>query len=188
MDKSHTPMSPSAAPKSTVVITGVTRGLGRAMVDEFVRLGHFVFGCGRTKPLIEELSRSYPEHDFQRVDVASDKEVRRWAARFLDQHAAPDYVLNNAAVINSISLLKVSDKDFSNVMDINVKGVVNVVRHFAPSMEKCKRGIIVNFNSRWGQQFEPNMGPYCATKWAVVAITRVLAEELKPASVCRHRN
>jgi len=65
--------------EKTVVITGVTRGLGRAMVDEFIRLGHTVFGCARTKNQIERLVRVYPKHDFQCVDVASDEEVKIWA-------------------------------------------------------------------------------------------------------------
>jgi NADP-dependent 3-hydroxy acid dehydrogenase YdfG len=66
---------------STVVMTGVARGLGRAMVDEFVHLGHTVFGCARTGDEIEELRRMYPRHDFQTVDVASNAEVKTRAER-----------------------------------------------------------------------------------------------------------
>jgi NAD(P)-dependent dehydrogenase (short-subunit alcohol dehydrogenase family) len=177
-------MSPTAFQPSTVVITGVTRGLGRAMVDEFVRLGHAVFGCARTKNGIEELTRMYPGQDFQTVDVASDAQVKAWAERLLREHGPPDFVLNNAAVINlKASLWEVGDREFSNEIDINIKGVVNVIRHFAPSMISRKHGVIVNFSSRWGTKFEKQMAPYCAKKWAVVALTRVLAEELKPEGV-----
>jgi NAD(P)-dependent dehydrogenase (short-subunit alcohol dehydrogenase family) len=93
-------------------------------------------------------------------------------------------VLNNAAVINpKAALWRVSNRDFSDEVDINIKGLVNVIRHFTPSMVRRKRGVIVNFTSRWGTSFETNMAPYCATKWAVVALTRVLAEELRPEGV-----
>jgi NAD(P)-dependent dehydrogenase (short-subunit alcohol dehydrogenase family) len=173
-------MTPLLSQPLTVVITGVTRGLGSAMVDEFVRLGHTVLGCARTRQEIENLARLYPTHDFKVVNVASDAEVRAWAQCLLRQYGPPDLVLNNAAVINlKASLWKVADRDFSEEIDINIKGVVNVIRHFTPSMITRKRGVIVNFSSRWGKNFEKQMAPYCATKWAVVALTRALAEELK---------
>jgi NAD(P)-dependent dehydrogenase (short-subunit alcohol dehydrogenase family) len=154
------------------------------MVDEFVRLGHTVLGCARTKNEIEELTRMYPGQDFQTVDVASDEQVKAWAERLLREYGPPDFVLNNAAVINlKRSLWEVGDREFSNEIDINIKGVVNVIRHFTPSMISQKHGVIVNFSSRWGTKFEKQMAPYCATKWAVVALTRVLAEELRPEGI-----
>jgi NAD(P)-dependent dehydrogenase (short-subunit alcohol dehydrogenase family) len=166
---------------STIVITGVTRGLGRAMVDEFDRLGHTVIGCARTKREIEELAKLFPNHDFQVVDVASDPEVRAWARRLSKKYKPPDFVLNNAAVLNvKASLWEVPHRDFSAEVDINIKGVANVIRHFVPWMIPHRRGVVVNFTSRWGKQFQRQMGPYCATKWAVVALTRTLAAELRP--------
>jgi len=170
--------------RTTIVITGVTRGLGRAMVDEFVRLGHIVSGCGRTKSEIERLVQLYPEHDFQVVDVASHLQVRAWAEHLIEKHGAPRLVLNNAAVLNAKApLWEVSDQDFSNEIEVNIKGVVNVIRHFAPSMIGRRRGVIINFCSRWAVDVEKLMGPYCATKWAVIALTRVLAQELQEHGV-----
>jgi NAD(P)-dependent dehydrogenase (short-subunit alcohol dehydrogenase family) len=173
-------MSSTGYQPSTVIITGATRGLGRAMVDEFIRRGHIVLGCARTKSDIESLTSSYPGHDFQAVNVASDAEVKVWAERLLKTYRPPDFVINNAAIINlKASLWEVGVCDFSDEIDINVKGVVNVIRHFVPAMIARKRGVIVNFSSRWGRKVEKQMAPYCATKWAVVALTRALAEELK---------
>jgi NAD(P)-dependent dehydrogenase (short-subunit alcohol dehydrogenase family) len=169
---------------SLIVITGVTRGLGRAMVDEFIRLGHKVIGCARTRSAIDELTVTYPEHDFQVVDVASDRAVGAWAQRLLKTYGPPDFVLNNAAIINfKASLWEVDYQEFSNELDVNIKGVANIVRHFAPTMICHRHGVFVNFISRWGTRFEKQMAPYCATKWAVVALTRVLAAELKPEGV-----
>jgi NADP-dependent 3-hydroxy acid dehydrogenase YdfG len=68
-------------PKTFVLITGITHGLGRAMADEFVRLGHTVLGCGRSKEEIAHLrSRFGPPHDFEIVDVAADQAVEPWAS------------------------------------------------------------------------------------------------------------
>jgi NAD(P)-dependent dehydrogenase (short-subunit alcohol dehydrogenase family) len=168
----------------TIVITGVTRGLGRAMVDEFVRLGHRVLGCARTKHEIDLLKHTYPEHDFQVADVAADADVRTWATRVLSMVGPPDFVINNAAVLNcKAPLWEVDANECSDAIDINVKGVVNVVRHFAPPMIGRGHGVIVNLCSRWGIHSEQYMAPYCATKWAVVALTRVLAEEMRSHNI-----
>ena len=71
------------------------------MVDEFVRLGHTVLGCGRSQEGIEQLRQQFGSpHDFAVVDVASDDEVKAWASRLLGSYGPPDLVLNNAGVIN----------------------------------------------------------------------------------------
>ena len=164
----------------TIVITGVTRGLGRAMADEFARLGHTVLGCGRSRREIEALRKRYPSpHDFEVVDVADDENVNSWAQRLLKSHPAPDLLLNNAAIINrNAPLWQVSADDFSNVIDINIKGVANTVRHFVPAMIERGSGVIVNFSSGWGRSTDAEVAPYCATKWAIEGLTQALAQEL----------
>ncbi len=163
-----------------VLITGVTRGLGRAMVDEFIRLGHTVLGCGRSEHVIERLCRQFgPPHDFAVVDVASDDQVKAWASRLLGSSDPPDLVLNNAGVINqNARLWEVPEQEFSQVIDVNIKGVANVIRHFLPAMVKRKRGVVVNFSSGWGRSTDAEVAPYCATKWAVEGLTQAFAQEL----------
>jgi NAD(P)-dependent dehydrogenase (short-subunit alcohol dehydrogenase family) len=166
--------------KKIILITGATRGLGRAMVDEFVRHGHTVLGCARSRQGIEQLGRQIGSpHDFSVVDVASDDEVEAWASRLLGAYAPPDLVLNNAGVINrNARLWDVPEREFSQVIDVNIKGVANVIRHFVPAMVKRKRGVIVNFSSGWGRSTDAEVAPYCATKWAVEGLTQAFAQEL----------
>ncbi len=163
-----------------VLITGVTRGLGRAMVDEFVRLGHTVLGCGRSKREIDKLHRQFPQpHDFYTVDIASDDEVKSWASLMLSAHGPPDLVLNNAGIINkNAPLWEISAREFSEVIDVNVKGFANIIRHFAPEMVKRKHGVIVNFSSGWGRSTDAEVAPYCASKWAIEGLTLALSQEL----------
>lgn len=164
----------------TIVITGVSSGLGRALAGEFIRLGHVVLGCGRRRESIEELRQSFGQkHDFATVDVASDEQVRSWAVRLAKSHAAPDLLLNNAAIINqNAPLWKVGAREFSDVIDVNIKGVANCIRHFVPAMIKRGSGVIVNFSSGWGRSADAEVAPYCATKWAIEGMTRALAQEL----------
>jgi NAD(P)-dependent dehydrogenase (short-subunit alcohol dehydrogenase family) len=165
-----------------VLITGVTRGLGRAMTVEFIRLGHTVLGCGRSEPEITQLQRQFPgPNDFAVVDVADDSQVEAWAKRVLKSHGAPDLLLNNAALINrNAPLWEVPAPEFSEVMDVNIKGVANVIRHFVPAMIQQGRGVIVNFSSGWGRSTDAEVAPYCATKWAIEGLTQALAQELPP--------
>lgn len=168
-------------PRSKIVlITGVTRGLGRAMVDEFVRLGHTLLGCGRSREAIGQLRKTFgTPHDFAEVDVACDEQVKSWAGRVLKSHSPPDLLLNNAALINrNAPLWKVPAQEFSDVIDVNIKGVANVIRHFVPAMVERKSGVIVNFSSGWGRSTDAEVAPYCATKWAIEGLTQSLAQEL----------
>lgn len=164
----------------TVLITGVTRGLGRAMVEEFVRLGHVIIGCGRSETEIVKLQKQFPTlNDFAAVNVADDSEVATWAKRILHSHGPPDLLLNNAALINrNAKLWEVPAREFSDVIDVNIKGVVNVIRHFVPTMVKRGSGVIVNFSSGWGRSTDAEVAPYCATKWAIEGLTQALAQEL----------
>lgn len=163
-----------------VAITGVSRGLGRALVAEFVARGCTVWGCARSEAAIAELARRWPApHRFDRVDVADDLQVKSWAAQALAGGRAPDLLLNNAAIVNrNAPLWETPAAEFDRVMAVNVCGVANVIRHFVPAMIANKRGAIVNFSSGWGRSTSPDVAPYCATKFAIEGLTQALAQEL----------
>jgi NAD(P)-dependent dehydrogenase (short-subunit alcohol dehydrogenase family) len=168
--------------QKTILITGVSRGLGRAMTEEFVQLGHTVLGCGRSETEIAQLQKQLgSQHDFAVVDVANDEQVAAWAKRILKSHAAPDLLLNNAGLINrNARLWEIGAPEFSDVIDVNLKGTANVIRHFVPGMLKRGSGVIVNFSSGWGRSTAAEVAPYCATKWAIEGLTQALAQELPP--------
>jgi NAD(P)-dependent dehydrogenase (short-subunit alcohol dehydrogenase family) len=163
-----------------IVLTGASRGLGLAMVQGFADAGHTVCACARSKEAIASLRRRWPApHRFSAVDVADDAAVRRWARASLDALGGVDLLINNAALINANApLWEVSAREFSDVVDVNVKGVASVIRHFVPAMVRERSGVIVNFSSGWGRSTSPEVAPYCATKWAVEGLTRALAQEL----------
>lgn len=172
-------MSKSATNRM-VLITGVTKGLGQAMAEKFISLGHRVIGCGRQAPAIESLRiRHAAPHRFDVVDVRSDIDVAQWAQSVLSEIEAPDLLLNNAAIINrNAPLWEVPVDEFDAVIDVNIKGVTNVIRHFVPAMVRQKRGVVVNFSSGWGRSTSAEVAPYCATKWAIEGLTQAMAQEL----------
>ncbi|MBK7642877.1 MAG: SDR family oxidoreductase [Planctomycetes bacterium] len=169
----------SAAPR-TIVLTGASRGLGRALAHESARAGQRVIGCARSREHMAELRAELgAPHDFEAVDVCDDAAVARWAARAIAAHGAPDLLINNAGRMNDqLELWKLSAQQFDAVLDTNVKGVVNVLRHFVPAMLARGSGVIVNLSSGWGRSVDALVAPYCASKFAVEGLTQALALEL----------
>jgi NAD(P)-dependent dehydrogenase (short-subunit alcohol dehydrogenase family) len=163
-----------------VILTGVSRGLGRAMAIEFAKGGHFVNGCCRNPAdaaaLREQLG---PPHQIEVVDVTDENAVAAWASATLAARPAPDLLINNAGLINrSAPLWEVPANEFNTVVDVNLKGVANVIRHFVPAMVARGKGVIINFSSGWGRSTSAEVAPYCATKWAIEGLTKALAQEL----------
>ncbi|MCA9220964.1 MAG: SDR family oxidoreductase [Planctomycetales bacterium] len=163
-----------------IVLTGASRGLGLAMTEAFIEQGHTVLGCARSASAIQQLTERFPApHRFWQVDVADDEQVGAWAAEVLADGGAPDLLINNAALINANApLWQVPPNEFSDLMDVNIKGVFYVLRHFVPAMIERQTGIIINFSSGWGRSVAREMGPYCASKYAIEGLTKTLAYEL----------
>ncbi len=165
----------------TIIITGCTRGLGRAMAEGFASLENtVVMGCGRNAEALKDLESQFGDpHRFLPLDVVDDKAVEALANKLIPEVGPPDLIINNAATINqNAPLWEVPAEEFSQVIDVNIKGVTNVIRHFVPAMIAAGRGVIVNFSSGWGRSTSPEVAPYCATKWAIEGLTSALAQEL----------
>ncbi len=165
-----------------IVVTGATRGLGRALVSQFAAAGHTVVGCGRSAEQVWALQAAFPApHHFAAVDVTDAAAVSAWASTALASHGPPDVLVNNAALMNTPApLWDVPPDEFSDVIDVNIKGIFHVIRAFVPAMVGRKRGVIVNLSSGWGRSTSPEVAPYCATKYAVEGLTGALAQELPP--------
>ncbi len=173
-------MAKTTSQSRRILLTGVTRGLGRALLTKFAEAGHIVLGCGRSEQLVAQLRKDFPApHHFTALDVANEAAVGRWATDLLSQGEPPDLLINNAAIINpNAPLWEVSPADFDDIMRVNVNGVFYVLRHFVPAMIERGRGVIVNLSSGWGRSTSPDVAPYCATKYAIEGLTHALAQEL----------
>ncbi len=163
-----------------IVLTGVSRCLGLAMAGGFIDEGHTLYACARSSSAIESLRRRWPApHRFDVVDVADDDQVRRWADAVWEAAGQVDLVINNAALINrNAPLWKISAEEFGAIVDVNIKGVANVLRHFLPRMTARKQGVLVNFSSGWGRSTSADVAPYCASKWAIEGLSQAVAQEV----------
>ncbi|KAL5208315.1 hypothetical protein ABZP36_032750, partial [Zizania latifolia] len=174
----------AAAGPRTVLITGVGRGLGRALALELARRGHAVVGCSRSTDHVRSLEAeiaTLARHFLTVSDVRSDSNMAELAKTLVEKKQVPDIIVNNAGTINKNNKTwNVSAEEFDLVVDTNIKGTANVLRHFIPLMIDKKHGIVVNLSSGWGRSAAAEVAPYCASKWAIEGLTRSLAKELPP--------
>lgn len=96
----------------------------------------------------------------------------------LERLGPPDLLLNNAALINRNNpIWEVSAREFSEVVDVNIKGTAAMIRNLIQPMMARGSGAIVNFSSGWGRSTSPEVAPYCATKFAIEGLSQAVAQE-----------
>lgn len=172
----------SGIDRRVVVITGATRGIGRAAAERVAALGHVVCGCGRSPEAVAGLrDRLPPPHRFDVVDVAGHVAVDAWARAVITENGPPDLVLSNAGLINRPApLWAVPAEEMRAVLEVNLLGVAWVMRAFLPAMMRRGRGVVVNLSSGWGRVTSPEVAPYCASKFGLEGLTRAVADEVPP--------
>lgn len=163
-----------------IALTGVTSGCGRALLQEFAAAGHRVAGCARSVDKIKALEAKYGEpHHFSVLDVADANATELWAQEVLSKLGTPDFVINNAALMNQAApFWEIPAEEFNQLMDVNVGGTSHVMRAFLPALIERGAGVVVNFSSGWGRSTSPEVAPYCASKWAVEGLSQAVAQEV----------
>lgn len=158
----------------TVIITGASRGIGAAAVREFVARGARVAAVARDEAALATLATGQGESVFTlRADVADAAAMADCAARVQARFGAVDVLINNAATIDPIAPLAETDAEaFSRAVDVNVKGVFYPMRAVLPLMRAAGAGTVINLSS--GAAVNPyfGWGAYCASKAAVLMLTR----------------
>jgi len=156
----------------TAVVTGASRGIGRAVATALAGAGARVAGCARNPDRGSDLFR---------CDVGRADDVARFADDVLGRFGAPDVLVNNAGIVARARLEDMSVETWDGVVDANLKGTFLVTRAFLSAMRAkgTARGRIINIASISGRQGTALLTAYCAAKHGVVGLTRALAEELR---------
>lgn len=151
-----------------VVVTGASRGIGRAIADMFAAAGARVAGCARRA-----------SGDVLACDVGNEGDVRRFADEVVARFGPPDFVVNNAGTVARARLEELSSETWGAILGSNLTGTFLVTRAFLPAMRARRRGRIVNLSSISGREGTAGLTAYCAAKHGVVGLTRALAEEVR---------
>ena len=173
------------------LITGGTRGIGKAIAKAFVQNGADVYIVGTNpsnlKSTIGELNANIC-HENQVVngtalDVSSHLEVSQFFERTHEAIGSFDIIVNNAGITRDQFLIKMSEKDWDDVLDVNLKSVYNICHFGIKPMLKKRSGKIINISSVIGLTGNPGQVNYSASKFGVIGFTRSLAIEVAKRAV-----
>ena len=170
-----------------VVITGTSSGIGLATTIAFARAGHEVHATlrnpGKAGPLTEAAERAGVEIEIGRLDVTDANSCRSFFGGLEAAGTPVDVLVNNAGIGGASPLELVPEAEHREVFETNYWGAVRCSQAVLAGMRERGRGAIVNVSSLAGLVAIPNQIPYCASKWALEAMSEGLAYELRPFGV-----
>jgi len=162
------PVGPLVLEGKIAVVTGASRGIGRATARLLAGAGARVAGCAR-----------HAAEGVIACDVGRPADVARFADQVLREFGTPDLVINNAGGVVRARLEETSIDSWDEIVGSNLRGTFLVTRAFLPAMRVRKNGRIVNIASISGRQGTAGLTAYCAAKHGVVGLSRALAEEVR---------
>lgn len=171
----------------SAIITGTSKGIGLETALAFARAGYKVFATMRNPESATALRQKIKEESLPitifAMDVDSDESVKRCLDVIYKESVTIDVLVNNAGIEYHGSIEELDLKEFKSVMETNYFGVLRCIKGVLPQMRKNRNGCIINISSVAGQISGPPLGPYTASKFALEAISEVLAGEVKPFNI-----
>ena len=172
----------------TALITGGTKGIGKAIAFEFLKQGYEVVLNYHSDEQTALATQS--EFNMQgycpvlmRADVSDELQVRKMFKEFFEIYEKLDVLVNNAGISLIRVIQETTSADWDRIFNVNIKGVYNCCRAVADRMIGNGGGSIINISSIWGEVGASCEVAYSASKGAVIAFTKALAKELAPSSV-----
>jgi len=162
----------------TIMITGATAGFGRATAVKFAENGNNIIITGRRKELLDDLEKELKTFGKIKVlslnfDVRKKSEVESVIANLSEEWKAIDILVNNAGLAAGLGHIQTGDTDdWDRMIDTNIKGLLYVTRAVAPLMVARNKGHIFNIGSIAGMETYENGNVYCASKFAVGALSK----------------
>jgi len=173
--------------KRTVLITGATSGMGEATAHLLAMNNCRLIICGRRKDRLEALQQQLSTHtEIQTLsfDVRDKEAVRSTIASLPEQWKHVDVLINCAGNAHGLDPIQTGNMDdWDAMIDINVKGLLYVCHEIIPDMVKQKAGHIINIGSIAGKEVYPKGNVYCASKFAVDALTRSMRIDLNAHNI-----
>ncbi|MBC5649318.1 elongation factor P 5-aminopentanone reductase [Christensenella tenuis] len=172
----------------TVLITGASRGIGRACALAFGRAGWCVavnYNKSRQEAegLLDELRRMHVSTDLFRADVSDAMQVAKMIQEIECRFGSVNALVNNAGIAQQKLFTDITEAEWQHMFDVNVKSMFLCTQAVLPGMVSAKRGCIVNLSSIWGITGASCEVHYSASKAAVIGFTKALAKEVGPSGV-----
>lgn len=174
--------------RRVALITGGSRGIGRACVEQFARAGwSVVFLCRERTDLAEELTRCLRAQGLDvswiQANVADRAQIFAAVKHILRDWRHIDVLVNNAGIAHIGLMTDMTENEWDRLFDVNVKGVFHTCQAVLPGMISQGGGAIINLSSMWGEVGASCEVAYSAAKAAVIGLTKALAKEVGPSGV-----
>ena len=169
--------------KKVALVTGASRGIGRQIALTLAREGAFVIinyngSEDRAREVEETIRREGGEAVIRRCNVSSFSETEQMAKEIVKEYGHVDILVNNAGITRDGLIMKMSEEDFDQVLETNLKGCFNTIRHLSRQMLKQKSGRIINIASVSGVLGNAGQANYAASIAGVIGLTKTMAREL----------
>lgn len=175
--------------QKTAIITGITKGIGRAIALKFAGAGIDLIGCSRNLDELntfkKDLHKDFPNTSINlfQADLSKPNEVEGFGHYILEVCPAPEILINNAALFQPGGIVNEKEGNLEYLMQVNLFSAYHLTRAVAPTMMARKSGFIANLCSVASIRSFPGNATYSITKYAMLGFSRSLRDELKPYGV-----
>ena len=171
-----------------VIVTGGTRGIGRAIVETFAQEGaHVLYTYLNNDVLANEIESNLKKANSKaqgfKIDVKDYSQVDQWKENILDEYGKVDILINNAGIIKDKALAMMSKDEWDEVIETNLNGLFHVTKSFIVTFLKQRQGNIINISSLSGIIGIPSQTNYSASKGAMISFSKSLAKEVASYNV-----
>jgi NAD(P)-dependent dehydrogenase (short-subunit alcohol dehydrogenase family) len=167
--------------RKSVLVTGASTGIGRKIAERLAAHGYLVYAGARKESDVKTLSAIRNIHGI-RLDVTSSRDISDAFSLISKEGHGLYGLVNNAGIVSSEAAATVDNKEFDQLIAVNIAGPFRMVQAFAPLIT-AEKGRIVNIGSTMGTYAVQNMSVYCMTKFAIEAFTESLQQEMSPLGV-----